>query len=187
MQKSLIALVGDFAAFDKQLVESGGEITPEMEAALDLTGADMARKVDGYKLYMDHLDAQAMYFEDIEKQAQHGKRLFNNHREKMKENLKFAMTCLGVDELAGEAFRFKKSTLKPKLVIESQDALPPSYIKKEMVEVTSIDKESLMIDLGLGKSVAGAQLVDVVSVRSYVNPAAKARPVKELKAKKEKS
>ena len=93
----------------------------------------------------------------------------DNARERLKDNLKFAAGILGTDELKGIDVKFKVSTLKPKMIIES--ALDTKYFVQVITSVP--DKEKLRKDLDAGVEVFGAHLEDVRSIRQLVNKGGK--------------
>lgn len=178
--KSLVVLVQEFAEMDRALIESGGELTPDLEAQMSITGENLKGKVDRYKLYMDHLDSRAEYFKAIEYQARDARKLFENHNNSLRAKLKMAMNALGVADLYGNDWRFKLSSAKPKMLI-NEDELDPKY-KKEVTTLVP-DKERIEMDLTLGITVPGATLESTQSLRGYVHAAGRAKPVKEPKPK----
>lgn len=174
--KSLVALVHDFADLDRQLIESNGELTPQLESELQITEENVRSKVDRYKLYTDHLESRAMYFKDIEEQAKSARRLFENHRERLRETLKFSMHAMDRPELVGNDWRYTLSPGKKRLVIVETE-IPDKYKVPETVYV--LDKAAIEADLQMGYAVPGAKLEDTETLRSYINHAGKAKPVKE--------
>lgn len=178
--KSLVVLVQEFAEMDRALIESGGELTPDLEAQMSITGENLKGKVDRYKLYMDHLDSRAEYFKAIEYQARDARKLFENHNNSLRANLKMAMDALGVADLYGNDWRFKLSSAKPKMLINEEE-LDPKY-KKEVTTLVP-NKELIEMDLSMGITVKGAYFESSHSLRNYVNHEGKAKPKKPKEVK----
>lgn len=173
---ALIELVSDFVEMERQLMESGGELTPAIEDMMAINQGDIKTKVDRYKLFMDSLDARAAYFKGIEEQAAAARRMFASHKERLKQNMKFVMRNMATREIAGHDFRFVLSALKPKMVVNEAE-LPPEYWKEQITKV--VDYEKIEKDCLLGSSVKGVTIEDVDSLRNYLNHAGRAKPVKE--------
>lgn len=176
MNKPLVALVSEFAELDRLLIESGGELTPEIEQQFMINRDNMRSKVDRYKLYMDHLDARAVYFKDIADQALAAKRLFENHKSRLKENVKYAMSSMDTTELEGDDWRFKLSAPKDKISIDDK-LLPEDFKKTEIIKIP--DREAVETALMLGEEIPGVTVEKSYQLRSYINHAGRAKPVKE--------
>lgn len=177
--KSLVALASEIAMLEKEIMEAGGELTPELERLMDLTGGGIAEKVDKYRHVMDAFDTRAMFFKDIENQAYAGRKIFENHKDRLKDNLKYAMKLQGTTELCGNAFRFKLSVSKPKLVIVDEALIPAEYKKDKIVKV--VDREAIENDLALGAEIPGVIVEPTDSIRGYVHGNSKPKQVKEAK------
>lgn len=178
--KSLVTISMEMARMAAELVETGGELTPEMEDLLNLTEGDLRTKVDRYKMFQEALNANSLYLRDLEVQFKNGRQAAENRIESMKANIKYAMSQMGTDVLEGTAWLFKRSKIKPKLVIAEGVVIPSKYYKEETQVVKVLDKEALMADLALGALVAGVTLEDNYMVRSYVNKPGRAKAVKEI-------
>lgn len=166
--KSLISLVSDTTKIELMLIESHGELTPEIEAALSVKETQLAEKVDGYAHVLDRLESleshykqKAEFYASVSKQCK-------SAAQRLVENLKFAMNTLGVDEIHGHDIRFKKAPTTGTLNIIDEELIPVEY-KAEKV-VTEIDKKRLKDDLKT-KQIPGAQLEPGYSLRVYANTA----------------
>lgn len=168
--KSLPQLVQTSQVLIQALLESNGEITPEIEAALIEVDVKLPQKIDNYQAVLDRLDMESEYWsaraESFAKMAKGCK----SAKERLKDSLKFAMKALETDELIGNDCRFKLSNSKPKMIID-QIELEPSYYMQ--VTTTEVDKKKIEEDLKLGVPVKGARLEEVKSIRSYLNKGSK--------------
>lgn len=164
--KSLVSIVNEAISIERLLIESGGEITPELSDALAVNAGTLADKVDGYVHILErfedletHYKSRAEFFKKI---AEHCKKA----QDRLKENIKFAMQELEVTDLHGNDMRFKLSPTPGVMVIEDEDMVPVEY-KNEVIS-TVIDKKALKDALKNGE-VPGAKLVPGYSIRSYAN------------------
>ena len=166
MNNSLVAIVREVATLETLLIESGGELTPEIEAMLTVKEVNLPEKVDGYEAIMDRLDSLEGMYKERAKMFSTAAKSLGMAQDALKERLKFAMKELGVTELMGNDIRFKLSASKPRLVIEDEKLVPKEY-KQETVMI-EVKKDLLTEDLKIG-SVPGARLEESVSLRKYVN------------------
>lgn len=169
-ENTLLALVDVFNHLDQKLIESAGEMTPELETALAITEENMREKVDNYAYYIDHLESRAEYFKSIEANARAARQIFENQKERLRERLKFAMANLNRTDLEGDDFRYKLSPTKPRLVIDEK-VLPDQY---KVVTVTQVpDKDAIQKDLILGMKIEGCHFEESKALRRYVNSTSK--------------
>lgn len=175
---SLVSLVFDITEIERQIVQCDGELTPELEAQFDLTTGDIRSKIDAYKIVSDAFQARAEYFKDSAEQLTHARRLFENQKNRLKENVKFAMKNLNVTELEGNDWRYKLSRGKPALQID-ESLLPDGFFKT--VETKVVDRVAIEEALALGMTIPGVSMQESESLRVYVNAAGKSREVKEIK------
>lgn len=161
-----MTLINEFQQLDSILIEAGGELTEELENALALNERNLSPKVDTYKLYMDHLEKRAEYFDAIEKQAKQAKQMFYRAQDAIKDRMKMSMTNLGVTEMQGDTYRFKLVDGKSKLIIESESELAEEYF--QLTTVKEVNKEKVLQTLETGLHVVGARLEPSKQLRSYI-------------------
>lgn len=166
MKETLRTLVQQSNDLMMQLAESGGELTPELESQLANVELALPEKVDSYAHLIDRLDVEietwkqkADFYSAIAKSCK-------NVKERLKENIKFAMQEMTVSEIKGNDVRFKLSSSKPSLQID-ESLIDPLYTSQ--VTTTVIDKKRIEEDLKAGVPVAGARLIENVSLRTYAN------------------
>lgn len=176
--QSLLAIVGQTVEIEKMLIESGGELTAEIEAALIVNEQSLAEKADGYhniierfKALDNHYSKKAEFYAQIAKQC-------DGVVERLKANIELAMTTLKVIEIKGEDIRFKLSPTAGKLILVDEDMIPVEF-KKE-VSQTEIQKDALKAALQKGP-VAGAKLEKGLSLRAYANIPDKTTKTKSAK------
>lgn len=87
-----------------ELEENGGELTPEIEAALATTESQIPTKIDAYKGYIDFLDSRVELLKSAIQEMQKKKRAVENAKEKVKDYVKQTMQSFGLDKIKGEVY-----------------------------------------------------------------------------------
>lgn len=169
-KKDLISIVMEMNAVTQQIIESGGELSPQLEEFFASVSKDLAQKTDSYAFVMDRLDAEEKFWAEKAEQFGRVAKSVGNARERMKQAIKTAMHVMETDEVKGNDFRFKLSRSTPKLVID-QNLLPAHYFM--IVNSRVVDKEMIARELEAGHEIAGAKMEEVKSLRKYVNRGAK--------------
>lgn len=164
--KSLMTIVARSNEIELMLVESGGELNDEIEKFLMINSSELAEKVDGYQTVIerfealeDHYKAKAEFFKTVSGQCK-------TIAARLKDNIKYAMQQMGVDEIKGNDIRFKLSSTKGRVIIEDMNIVPVEF-KEEVIE-TKIDDKKIREALEKGE-VRGAKLEPGFSLRTYAN------------------
>ena len=135
-----------FSALDALLLESGGEVTPEIEAWLAEYGLAEREKVDGYVFYIRSLEAEATQAKALANELGAKARRRERAIEGLKERVAGYMAARQTDELAGSIYRFKlqRNGGKAPLVLETEDParFPPSCVKTIPAQ-TVIDRDAV--------------------------------------------
>lgn len=176
--RSLISIVSETVAVEKMLIESGGELTPEIEAFLAVNAQELAEKVDAYDMVINRFKAlEDFYGERAEFYYKISSQCLNTVA-RLKENIKRAMSELGVEEVKGNETRFKLVEGSGSLRIKDPEMVPVEF--KEEITETVIKKSELKAALKSGP-VAGAELEFNPSLRIYANlPDKKTKAVKNV-------
>jgi hypothetical protein len=151
---TLFNITAEQRRINDALMESGGELTPELEEALLINSENFAVKVEGYatsihqfEAFADAADAEIKRLMALKKSAQ-------GAAKRLKDNLAYGMEVMGYNkvDMGLHKLSFRTSTA---VNITDEVRIPNQYIKVE----TKIDKESLKRDLKAGLVVEGAELV----------------------------
>jgi len=163
-KESLYSLVQQANALSQALAESGGELTPELEALVAHLDISIPAKIDGYQVVLDRLDLESAYYKA---KADYYAKIARGHgalKDRLKDAIKQSLCALGATEIRGVDSRFVLSTSTPALVIDE------SRLDKEYMLVTySPDRERIKKDLKSGKKIAGAELRPSQALRSFAN------------------
>lgn len=164
-EMTLPELVKSFSTIAAMLAESGGELTPEMEEALNSLDVKTAGKIDGYHFFMERLDAEAEFWKaEAESRAKIAKGCLAI-KSRIKGGIENAMIQLGVNEINGNAKRAVLTATKGRLVIENEELIPADY--KIQVTTTELDREKIRKELDDLGAVAGAKIEGGFAVRFY--------------------
>lgn len=151
---TLFNITAEQKRINDALMESGGELTPELEEALVINAENFAVKAEGYatsihqfEAYAEAADAEIKRLTALKKSAQ-------GAAKRLKDNLAYGMEVMGYDkvDMGLHKISFRTSTA---VNITDEVRIPNNYIKVE----TKIDKETLRRDLKAGLVVEGAELV----------------------------
>jgi hypothetical protein len=152
---SLFAIMEEHVQLMSQIMEAEGEVTPEMEEALQLNGEQMQRKAMsvGYAVKtceysIEVLDKEIDRLQALKKRAAMAKEFF-------KQRLSEAMQLYGIERLEGGNIKlsFRKST---SVDVYEKLAIPEQYLEWKEPEV---NKKRIAEALKAGDEVPGARLL----------------------------
>lgn len=109
---TLYQLASEWLRIEDELWESGGDLTPELEAEMTETRESLTAKVDGYNsLYRKFGSVKDAASAEIDRLMKL-KRVAENAQKRLKERLKWNMDVLGIDSLEGNLCKIsrRKST-----------------------------------------------------------------------------
>jgi len=164
--------------FECALLETGGEITPEIENMLnsiipvDISKSPgelkilLASKVDAYHYIIDKMLMAAQMLKD---QANARVAVSSSCLalvESLKARIKQAMEKLETTELSGYETRFKLSATKKALEINETE-LPTAWLME--IVTYKPDKEKIKAALEAGQEIPGCKLVGGTALRKYLN------------------
>jgi hypothetical protein len=175
MSLSLPAIIKKASELALALIESGGELTPELEIVEGETSSALAMKVDSYGYVMDELDARREFIKVRMDQLKQIITSIDRAEDAMKSRIDFAMTTLQVSELAGDETRFTKQLNPPKLVLSNREMIPNKYFVQPPTPPPAIDTDAIKNDLKNGVEIQGAHLERGVSIRRKVATATKSK------------
>lgn len=170
MSESLLALVSESQNMTKLLIESGGVLTAEMEAALANVEVKLPAKIDAYASVLERMEMEEEFWKAKAKQYQAIAKGCSNVRDRLKDALKLAAENLQTDELVGIEMRFKVTNTNPKLMVDQQ-LLSEDYLTRTVS--FEPNNELIREELRAGKEVPGAWFSPSKSLRAYANKGAK--------------
>ena len=172
--RTLFQFSADMVAIEDALWETGGELTPELEQAMQETSASLAKKADGYySLIHSFASKKDIIKAEIDRLTKL-KKVAENAEKRIKQHICETMGAFGIEKLEGNFVKFSrgKSTstetnddlLKAAYtaqIANLMDALPP-YLSVE-VKVNKTALKEYIKETGI--TPAGVEFVDNWSLR----------------------
>jgi len=156
MNKSLFNITQEFESLRIQLIESGGELAPEMESALSINKEELTTKAQGYISIIKHLEMEEDAINKELKRLTELKKLRASAKDRLKESLKKAMLLFDVTEIKTETNKvnFRKS--------ESIEIEDPRIIPGQFLDVAEPKPSKSRIKQAIkeGRPVLGACIVE---------------------------
>lgn len=162
---SLKDLVANELQFMTALIESEGEVKESM-TDMQVKSDMLPQKVDNYHYRMSRIKSEIDYMKSRKKEIDSIIKRLKAADDWLKENMKFGMLDLGVDEIKGLDRRFKLSKSEPKVDVD-ESVLPAEYCREEVV--IKPDLKKIEEELRAGRKVPGARLVEVYKLNNYAN------------------
>lgn len=161
MRNTLYTITADQLLINEMLEANGGELTPEIEEAMQITEENFLEKAEAYGATIAEYDAQTEVIAAEIKRLTAYKKTCENVSKRMKERMAEAMQAFNTDKVTAGTFRFsfRKSTA---VVVENEDMIPEEFFKTER----TLDKRALMDALkGDEYFITGAKLVTRKSIQ----------------------
>jgi len=141
------------------LEENCGELTPELEAALEMNMDNFTLKAENYVKAMKNYKAEADAISEEIKRLQEKKKICETAVSRMKTALCDSMGVFGLSKAQAGLFKISR-TSNTSVKILDEDAIPQEY-KKVKYEVS---KTAIKTAINEGKKVAGAELEETHSI-----------------------
>jgi len=158
---TLFSLTADLIQLDELLTESGGELTPEVEAALTLLDAQLEEKTDHVAWYLRTCEARIMGYRAAEIELAGKRTTEQNKIDRLKQYVRACMDARGTRKLEGQVYTFaiQQNGGKPpvRLLVEDPQAFPDEAVRI----VRSVDKEKVRELLAAGQ-LSDLAVVDLV-------------------------
>jgi vacuolar-type H+-ATPase subunit I/STV1 len=152
--RPLYLIQQDHLTLLRMLEDAGGDLTPELEQALQITEQELEVKAVNYARVCLALDSKVKSIDDEIKRLQDRKKKFEKSGEMLEERLKGAMDQFGLQRLESDliSLSFRKS--------ESVEVFSPEVVPEQYYETKKeISKSKIRAAMKEGCIVAGARLV----------------------------
>jgi len=155
---SLIDITMQIQSAVEQIVESGGEVTEETFADLDLFRGQLEQKAGSIAYVIKNImNSRIDRLAELKKQAENKLKAEKNAQARLKEYLLKAMKATDTKKVKSDLYSITVCSGRKSAEITNLTELPGEYVKKEIV--LKPDKKALLDDLEKGKSIQGAELV----------------------------
>ena len=120
------------------LEESGGELTPDIEQALQINESNFLVKAENYGKAILHYKAMEAAIASEQDRLAEMKQRIQNASEKLKESISEAMHLFGKDKIEFDTLKlsFRKST---QVIVDDDSHIPNEFIRVK----TTIDKAGI--------------------------------------------
>ena len=155
MSNSIFNIGNELQLIINEIIESGGEITPETENALIIKESELSEKSIKYGYVIKAMEYDVSAIDEEIKRLGAIKRVRNNAIERLKNVLSETMQNFDVPEIATPTLKinFRKSQT---VEILDEDLIPKEF--KTVKVTTSISKAEIKKAIKNGELVAGAGL-----------------------------
>jgi len=137
-----------------------GELTPEMEAALQITEAELQQKSIAYLEVIRQKEGFNSLIDAEIKRLQQIKKAGNNVIARLNENLLSAVKTFGTYEVGLQKFGTRKSS---QVIVEDVNSLPEKYKTIKVTEAA--DKASLKKALAAGEEIEGVYIQENLNLK----------------------
>lgn len=169
---TLYELTAEQQAIEDALIENGGELTPELEDAMNANGEAIAVKMDGYNKILRRMEGSEAAIDSEIKRLTALKKTAQNAQRSIKDHVRDAMLAMNVDRIEGTLC--KAFLRRTKAINIDEDAMLLPYAKTledvqsrlpVYVQLTAkISKTALKTVMTEGNLPAGAEEVVNTSV-----------------------
>ena len=163
--ETLFQLVQLSHQIQQALVESMGELTPDIEKAIAKIHDALPNKADNYKFFIDDLKSQADVMNERAAVFIKISKSMLNYIDSLKYYLKMNIINLGEEELVGTHWKWKLVNNAASLIVDDEKLVPAKF--KEIVQVTKIRSDLIKEALKAGEIVPGTRLESGSHVRSF--------------------
>ena len=152
---NLFNITTEYKQLEAALIENEGELTPELETALQINQDQLQAKGISYGYVIKSIEAESDIIDAEIKRLTQLKKVRDNAAERLKTTLKQAMEMYGVLELKTPTLKisFRKSE---SVEIIDMDLLDKKYITKKITEMPN--KTEIKEALKRGEVIEGAEL-----------------------------
>lgn len=166
-KQTLTEIISEARAQNQELIESFGELTPELEAAIELNEKNLQSKVDNYYFRIQDLVNQLEIFKNIKKQADQGRNMIQRSIDRLKWNMEMGLKVMELKQVLGNYSKFTLTKTKQKVIITDPEKIPLNLTRAK-TEI-SPDLEAIYDYLSKGGTLEGAYLEDNYYLRATGN------------------
>jgi hypothetical protein len=153
---NIYSIQNEYQLLINQIIESGGEVTPELELALTINKDQLQSKSESYAYIIKEMDAECDIIDLEIKRLQQCKKVRENTIDRLKSTLTTAMNVFEVPEIKTPLIKINFRKSESVIVMDVND-LPKEY---KVVKVTEqADKVKIKEALKAGESILGCELV----------------------------
>lgn len=153
---NIYQIQNEYLLLINQIIDNGGEITPQQELNLQITRDQLQYKGTNYAFVIKKLDAECDIIDAEIKRLTELKKVRQNACERLKNNISHAMQIFEVDKIESPLIKlsFRKSQ---SVEVDDVNSLPSEY---KIVKVTEqADKMKIKQALQNGEQIQGCSII----------------------------
>lgn len=154
--KTLSTIIEEAKRLELAMCDSSGELTPEIEALLQINAQELAHKVDNYAILLQRLELAETHYKQVADRYRDVAGKIGKLVDRLNDNIKHAMETLNTKSLNGDLNSFSIRLNPPSVVIDDETKIDRNYFKE--VITYALEKKRLKDDLKMGLEVKGARL-----------------------------
>lgn len=163
MNRSIYQIENEYRLLAENLIESGGELTSDIEAQLQISKSDLQNKSVSYSFVIKQLENDISQIDSEIKRLSDLKKSRSKTVERLEETLKNAMVLFDVQKIESPLVTISLRNSESVEVLHL--ALLSNEYKKCSDPVWSADKKAIKEAIKEGKTVEGAILVKNKSIQ----------------------
>ena len=166
-KQTLMQIIAEAEAHNQELLNNLGELTPDLESAIDINESNFQQKIDNIYFRIKGLQGVLATLEDTQKQVTSGVRELKSAIKKMKWLVELGMKIMELKQVTGNYSKFTLTKTKQKVVITDPEKIPLNLTRAK-TEI-SPDLEAIYDYLSKGGTLEGAHLEDNYYLRATGN------------------
>ena len=154
---NIYQIQNEYLLLINQIIENGGEVTPQQELNLQITRDQLQDKGTNYAFVIKKLDAECDIIDAEIKRLSELKKVRQNACERLKSNISHAMHTFEVDKIESPLIKlsFRKSQ---SVNVADVNSLPSEYKTIKVTE--SADKMKIKQALLNGEVIEGCEIIN---------------------------
>jgi Siphovirus Gp157 len=157
MKQSIFQISTELNEIINQIIDGGGELTPELEQSLMIKEEELSTKSVKYGYVVKALEYDVNIIDDEIKRLSQIKKVRQNTAERLKNVLKITMQSFNIPEIDTPTMKinFRKSS---SLEITDEDLIPKKFVT--IKQTSTIRKADIKKAIKEGEDVAGARVIE---------------------------
>ena len=147
--RTLFQLTADMVALEDELIENGGELTPEIEGMLVATQEALVAKADGYNALLRKLKAEEAVCDGEAKYWAQKKKIVSNAQKRIREHINEVMTLCDIKKIEGEHCKISRTVREN---IDVNEELLMSELQGKIDEFRASLPEFCKVDVSVSKT-----------------------------------
>lgn len=161
--KTLANIIDEAKALELAIWDSGGEITPEVDALIKVNAQELSHKVDNYAMLLQRLEMAEAHYKQVADRYRDVAGKIGKLTDRLQNNIKEAMDAIHSKSLNGELNSFSIRLNPPSVAVIDEGKIDRHYFKE--VISYSLEKKRIKDDLKMGIEVNGCRLEQGVTLK----------------------